>query len=122
MNRITVNVLLNANLIFQSENTYKRIAEEKYSLRKIKDKQDYLSRYNTVIRHLFLTFLFQGYDIDNKRVHAALQDYCVYELLMPRWKIKQIVNARHGLKYYKREPEKSIIQNLNDLLGLINTK
>jgi hypothetical protein len=122
MNSITINVLLNANLIFLSQKTYKRIAEEKYSLSKIKNKEDYLSRYNTVIRHLFLSFLHQGYDIDNKRVHTALQDFCVYELLIPKWKIKQIVNARHGLKYYKREPEKSIIQNLNDLIGLINSK
>lgn len=122
MNSNTIETLLKNNFIFCSEDTYSRINSERYSLLKIENKSDFLNRYNTVIRYLYLSFLSHGFDIDNNKVHIALQDYCVCEHFWPRWKIKQIVSARHTLKYYKRMPQKEIFKNLKILLELLENK
>jgi hypothetical protein len=122
MNKKIKDVFISNGYIYYSKDVEKRISDERLSLKKLICKSDYLTRYNMAVRYLFLDILAEGYDIHTKKVHPAIETYCVHQLQWPRGKIRKIIKARHLLKYYKVQPDISIDDNLNELLKMMSGK
>ena len=104
--------LYEANLIVIPRNLTHRKKQELAALEKLKYKDDFLSRYNVALRHLFLKFLERGFDIPNPKVHLIFKIFCTEVININKCEINQIINSRHSMKYKNIEPSYTVIENL----------
>lgn len=119
MNKEFFNDLYSNNLIVIPKNLFKRKKQELSALEKLKGKDNYLSKYNLAVRHLFLFFLDNGYDIPNPKVHFIFRQFCREVLKMDSFETHQIIASRHNMKYKSIEPSQMVMKNLENVIGEI---
>lgn len=95
----TIAGLTQDGYVFRSSDATSRIAEEKNGLNKLKNRDDFLSSYNEVIRFMFILSLMVGYDIRQDKVHPTLKVFLKHYLSVDDKDISDLVGARHSLKY-----------------------
>jgi hypothetical protein len=110
------------DIFFKVKNINYRIHQEQLSLKRLVNKKDFLSRYNIAIRYMYLRVLLCNYDINSNKVHTAFLLYCSQELGREEISLKNIIKARHELKYYAKQPQNLVMQELDELVLQLEIK
>jgi hypothetical protein len=95
--------ILKANgFIYKCKNILNRKNKELNTLRKLKDREGYLIKYNITMRFCFIILLNQGYDIDNQYVHKVFKEMAVSLSDIPVKEISEIIKTRNQIKYLNK--------------------
>ncbi len=108
-----------SNMIIIPRSIFLRKKQELTALEKLKFKNDFFSKYNLAIRHLFLFFLDNGYDIPNPKVHFIFRIFCLEVLKKNKIEVNKIIAGRHKMKYKNIEPTLIVLEKLSNVIDEI---
>lgn len=91
-------------IVKRSVDSGSRIFEEKYRLKLLRNRDDFLSLYNEVVRYMFILCLMEGYDIRQDKVHSGLRIFLAEYLCYEDEDMSDLVIARHSKKYKGSRP------------------
>lgn len=103
---------LNVGLIKPVANSMEKLNMEQHSLQKLKKRNGYLASYDKALRYVFMSFLKEGYDVNNKSVHGLFQKYLSDFLGFDVSEARIIILSRHELKYQEITPSPEVQNNL----------
>jgi hypothetical protein len=101
---MVITELMKAGYLVSVNDQASRIHDEMHNVRRLKQKGDFLSIYNLVIRYMFIRLLQNGHDIHPDKVHPALKIFLKIILSMETNDISVIIKTRNGLKYQGIRP------------------
>jgi hypothetical protein len=103
---------ISVGLIRPVANSMEKLNVEKHSLEKLNKRNGYLASYDKAIRFVFISFLKEGYNVNNKSVHGLFQKYLSDFLGFEVSAAKKIILSRHQLKYHEIIPSLEVQNNL----------
>lgn len=97
-----------------------RIATELKEKNRLQHRRGYLHRYNYAIRLMLLHYLERGMDVRQDKIHPAFRHFIAEIMGYGHQTANALIQARHRLKYHGVEVDKSVMQNLNEILEVIS--
>lgn len=80
-------------------------------------KKGFLNKYNCLIRIMYLKYLEVNFAVPDKKVHQYLQLFLISKEGLSQEVAKNIISARHNLKYNNKYPDNKIIEIVNFILN-----
>ncbi len=118
----TIHYLNRLEMIYPCRNIPQREKQEKRSLQLLSQKDDYLSKYNRSIRHIFLIMLENGFDIYPDCVHPVFREICIRNVGISTQETNKIIKYRHRKKYYDSNVPDQTQTLLNKVLAKLGVK
>lgn len=105
-----------SGIIIRSGSTGSRILQEMQALKALDPKNDYLSKYNRILRYAFLLMLKKGFDISGNRVHNSFIAITLTVSEFEKHELEAVVKSRHKKKYAGVLPSKREENILDEVL------
>lgn len=112
----SIQKLVKSGILIPSNHTRERIFQEDQALKALDRKNDYLSKYNCILRHIFLLMLKSGFDINSSCVHRSFVEVTLAISRFEKSELLAVVKSRHRKKYAGILPSKIEESILDEVL------